>query len=85
MSWLEQREGWLPKATPDPPKKRKSKGEVLRLADAAELLAVDRKTLLKYLGRGDGAILRKGKDWFRLPSGYIRIYRASIESLRNQI
>lgn len=85
MPWLDQRDNWLPKSegAEDEAKPRRRRDPVLRVGEAAAMLGVDRRTLLKYLSDEEGGLLRYGEDWFRLPSGYIRIYRAAIERLRD--
>jgi len=76
MAWLERKEGWISRGE----KTRRMVGErVYSVAQVAEMLAVSRNTIYKYL---DNAIIPPDA-WFRLPSGYIRIREAAVMRIKS--
>jgi len=80
MSWLSGTPGHDIRRSRRKPIKRRAK--VFTVSEVAELLAVSRSTVFRYLAidEPDLAVIDPG-DWFKLPGGSIRIRARAIEKL----
>lgn len=87
--WLEKKEGWIPSRRRQGyggraeaggngrRGKRQPAGErVFSVAEVADILAVDKQTVRKWLMDDDetGEAVIPAEAWFKLPNGYIRIW-----------
>lgn len=83
MQWLEKRENWIPGKPAQRPRKKMSK--VYSVTEVAQILAVSRQTVFKWLSidEPEYAVIPP-EAWFRLLSGHIRIREWVVLKLQNQ-
>lgn len=77
MGWID---GGLDRRPRRRPKRRKM--VVYSVSDVADMLAVDRSTVFKYLSVNDSEVaVISPEDWFKLPGGEIRIRQRAVDLL----
>jgi len=81
MAWIQKHKNWIPSGRR--PRERNPPPEAVSVGEAARMLGVDPKTVLrKYMAlepEEDAPIPFEG--WFRLPGGHFRIYLWAIRSI----
>jgi len=93
MTWIEKKKNWLPNSAGmrdrdtrlETGKKNKLYERVYTVGQAADILGVDRSTVLRYLSldEPEGAVIPP-EAWYRLPGGHIRIREWILIKLKEQ-
>lgn len=88
MTWIDKKAemdtsgGWL-RAPRERPRRRPAMEPVYTVAEVADILAISKQTVYKYLMAEDGDAVIPAEGWFKLPgSGHIRIRHAAVMALQ---
>lgn len=82
MPWIQKHSSWLPKNTPAA---RREQEAMYTITEVARIFKVSRTTVYKWLDFDDPeeAVIHPN-DWFKIPTGHIRIRRRAVEKLMQE-